>query len=108
MTVADTFSLTSKRMSEASPGGQRVNPFRFQHVTGVSQARLDVFGRQVIILAQNLFRRPTSPQQIDDKLHANASSSNDRFADQDFRIERNSIMPVHVFAPRSVSTASIS
>src|SRR5262245_6903630 len=49
----------------------------------------------MIVLADDLFYGPAATEQVDDKLHGNPRSLDNRLADKDSRINRDSVLPVH-------------
>lgn len=54
---------------------QQVDPFRFQHVAGVRQARLNIFWRQVVVLMEHVLDGPALPENLEDEFNGDPSAS---------------------------------
>src|SRR5947199_7148196 len=94
MTGPGKFSLASMRTGWTRLGNG-VDPFRAQGLARIGQAGLDVLGRDVVVLTEDVFFAVATRQEIDHQLHGDSSAPDHRLSHQDLRIYHDALSPVH-------------
>ena len=74
--------------------GEGENFFLVQPLLSASGASADLFVGEVIV-AHDLFLRPTLRNESEDKFHGKAGAANDGFPDENSRIGGDVFLPVH-------------
>src|SRR5271165_3737045 len=75
---------------------------RFEHVTGIGKARLQIFRRDMVVFAKYPLEGPTAAEQIDHEFDGDPCPLDDRLASQDLWVHRNVFFPVHFVSSHSV------
>src|SRR3990172_715935 len=91
----NTHSLIPRSWPRRSRQGGHANTLILQDGAGVAQTSLYVLARQSGVVAQQVRLTPALRQEIDDKLDREACALNDRFPNQDARINDDAFLPVH-------------
>src|SRR5687768_17530292 len=76
-----------------------IHPFRLERLARVSQTRLNVLGRQVIVFLKHSLHGPAATEQVNNKLDGDTRAFDDRLANQHSGVHCNSLAPIHCVSP---------
>ena len=85
--------------TRGSGAGESLRLFRLKQFAGVAQASEHILRREVGVLSDQLRRRPTVGETIEDELHRQPRAFDDRLADQNCWISLDPLFPTHRLPP---------
>lgn len=74
-----------------STGGEREDGFLLQNLLGIEQRRLDVLGLEAGVLAENLRLGDPLSHQLENKIHRDSGSRDNRLTGQNPRVEPDAL-----------------